>query len=76
MNHRDEELTVHPFSTLTEIHDLPIPSGPDELVIRVIVAGSNVKGTLIRFQLDYSKVQDKKICNSANPSFIHPASGP
>ena len=55
MNHRDKEL-VSVLST--EIHDLPIPSGPDELVIRVIVAGSNVKCTLIRFQLEYSKVQD------------------
>ena len=37
MSHCDEELIVHPFSTLlTEIHDLPIPSGPDELVIRAL----------------------------------------
>ena len=56
MNHRDKELVVSALPT--EIHDLPIPSGPDELVIRVIVAGSSVKGTLIRFQLEYSKVQD------------------
>ena len=56
MNHRDEELIVSALPT--EIHDLLIPSGPDELVIRVIVAGSNVKGTLICFQLDYSKVHD------------------
>ena len=56
MNHRDEELIASALPT--EIYDLPIPSGPDELVIGVIVAGSNVKGTLIRFQLDYNKIQD------------------
>ena len=39
MNHRDEELVP---TLPTELHDLPIPSGPDELVIRVIVAGFNV----------------------------------
>ena len=42
-----KELIVHPFPILTtEIHDVPIPTpGPDELVIKVVVAGSNVKGT-------------------------------
>lgn len=30
-----------------EIHDVPIPTaGPDEVVIKVVAAGSNVKGDL------------------------------
>lgn len=42
-----KEIIVHPLPTLTtEIHDIPIPTpGPDELVIKVVAAGSNVKGT-------------------------------
>jgi NADPH2:quinone reductase len=41
-----KEVVVHPTPDLwTEIQEVPIPSpGPDEVVIRVIVAGSNVKG--------------------------------
>ena len=32
----------------TEIHDIPIPTpGPDEVVIKVVVAGSNPKGLFI-----------------------------
>ena len=41
-----KEVIVHPVPTLTaEIHDIDIPTpGEDEVVIKVIVAGSNVKG--------------------------------
>lgn len=41
-----KEVIVHPRPTLhTVIHDIPVPTpGPDEVVIEVIVAGSNVKG--------------------------------
>jgi NADPH:quinone reductase-like Zn-dependent oxidoreductase len=44
-----KEAIVHPTPTLhTTIHDVPIPTpGPNEIVIKVIVAGSNVKGTSI-----------------------------
>lgn len=40
-----KEVIVHPFPTLhTTIHEVPIPTpGPKELVIKVIVAGSNPK---------------------------------
>lgn len=39
------EVIVHPFPTLhTTIHEVPIPTpGPNELVIKVIAAGSNPK---------------------------------
>jgi NADPH:quinone reductase-like Zn-dependent oxidoreductase len=41
-----KEAIVHPTPELhTTIHEVPIPEpGPDELVIKVIVAGSNPKG--------------------------------
>lgn len=41
-----KEVTVHPGPPLTtEIHEVPVPiPGDDEIVIRVAVAGSNVKG--------------------------------
>ena len=44
-----KEVIVHPTPTLhTTIHDVPIPTpGPDELVIKVIVAGTNPKGLCI-----------------------------
>jgi NADPH2:quinone reductase len=40
------EAIVHPTPELyTKIHEVPIPNaGPDEVVIKVIVAGSNPKG--------------------------------
>ncbi|RFU33815.1 hypothetical protein B7463_g2579, partial [Scytalidium lignicola] len=43
-----KEVIVHPSPELhTTIHDVPIPEpGPDEIVIKVIVAGSNVKDWL------------------------------
>jgi hypothetical protein len=42
-----KEAIVHPTPELhTTIHEVPIPEpGPDELVIQVIVAGSNPKGS-------------------------------
>lgn len=41
-----KEVVVHPTPDLwTEIHDIPIPEpASEEIVIRVVVAGSNVKG--------------------------------
>jgi NADPH:quinone reductase len=41
-----KEVVVFPLPDLrTEIHDEPIPEPkPDEIVIKVVVAGSNVKG--------------------------------
>jgi len=41
-----KEVIVHPAPELwTEIHEVPIPElGPKEIVIKVVVAGSNVKG--------------------------------
>jgi NADPH2:quinone reductase len=41
-----KEVIVHVSSeATTEIHEIPIPvPGPDEVVIKVIVAGSNPKG--------------------------------
>ena len=41
-----KETIVHPFPDIwSEIHDVPIPEpGPHEVVIKVFVAGSNVKG--------------------------------
>ena len=43
-----KEVIVHPTPELwTEIHEVSIPEpGPDEIVIKVIVTGSNVKGIL------------------------------
>jgi NADPH2:quinone reductase len=43
-----KEAIVHPLPTISvEIQDVPIPSpGPDQAVIKVEVAGSNVKGTI------------------------------
>lgn len=43
-----KEAIVHPTPDLwTETHDVPIPSpGVEEIVIKVVVAGSNVKGLL------------------------------
>ncbi|KFY99563.1 hypothetical protein V500_01335 [Pseudogymnoascus sp. VKM F-4518 (FW-2643)] len=43
-----KDVIVHPRPTLhTVIHDIPVPTpGPDEVVIEVIVAGSNVKDWL------------------------------
>ncbi|KAG0652183.1 trans-enoyl reductase [Hyphodiscus hymeniophilus] len=40
-----KEVIVHPFPSLhTTIHDVPVPEpGPNEVVIKVIVAGSNPK---------------------------------
>jgi NADPH2:quinone reductase len=42
-----KEAVVHPLPEISvEIHDVPIPSpSPDQVVIKVEVAGSNVKGT-------------------------------
>jgi NADPH2:quinone reductase len=44
-----KEAIVHPTPELhTTIHEVPIPEpGPDELVIKVIVAGSNPKGFVL-----------------------------
>lgn len=44
-----KEVIVHPTPELhTSIHEVPIPEpGPDEAVIKVIVAGSNPKGLLL-----------------------------
>lgn len=41
-----KEVIVHPTPELwTEIHEVPIPEpGPNEVVVKVIVAGSNPKG--------------------------------
>jgi NADPH:quinone reductase len=41
-----KEIIVHPLPTITaEIHDVAIPTpGPHEVVIKVVVASSNVKG--------------------------------
>jgi hypothetical protein len=41
-----KEVIVHVSSEVTtEIHEIPIPvPGPDEVVLKVIVAGSNPKG--------------------------------
>jgi NADPH:quinone reductase len=41
-----KEVIVHPLPELTtEIHDVPIPvPEPDQVIIKVAVAGSNVKG--------------------------------
>jgi hypothetical protein len=43
-----KEVIVHPTPTLhTTIHDVPVPSpGPNELIVKVIVAGTNPKGLL------------------------------
>ncbi|KUJ14619.1 GroES-like protein [Mollisia scopiformis] len=43
-----KEVIVHPTPDIwTEIHETPVPTpGPNEIVIRVIVAGSNVKDWL------------------------------
>ena len=43
-----KEVIVHPLPTLTtEIHDVPIPIPEvDQVIIKVAVAGSNVKGKL------------------------------
>lgn len=43
-----KEVIVHPLPTLTaEIHDVPIPAPEsDQVIIKVAVAGSNVKGKL------------------------------
>lgn len=45
-----KEVIVHPLPTLTaEIHEVPIPvPEPNEVIIKVWVAGSNVKGKLSR----------------------------
>jgi hypothetical protein len=45
-----KEVIVHPLPTLTtEIHDAPIPiPESDQVIIKVVVAGSNVKGKSIR----------------------------
>jgi NADPH2:quinone reductase len=41
-----KEVIVHPLPTVTtEIHDVPIPvPEPNQVIIKVAVAGSNVKG--------------------------------
>jgi NADPH:quinone reductase-like Zn-dependent oxidoreductase len=41
-----KEVIVHPTPELhTTFHEVPVPQpGPDEVVIKVIVAGSNPKG--------------------------------
>jgi hypothetical protein len=43
-----KEIIVHPLPFLTtELHDISIPTpADDELIIKVVVAGSNVKGAL------------------------------
>jgi NADPH2:quinone reductase len=40
-----KEIIVHPLPELhTSIHEVKIPTpGPDEIIVRVVVAGSNVK---------------------------------
>jgi NADPH:quinone reductase-like Zn-dependent oxidoreductase len=44
-----KEVIVHPTPELyTSIHEVPIPEpGPDEMVIKVVVTGSNPKGLLL-----------------------------
>lgn len=56
-----KEVIVHPTPDLwTEIQEVPIPEpGPDEVVIKVIVAGSNVKG---RFNYSDLAFQIKLMC--------------
>jgi NADPH:quinone reductase len=46
-----KEVIVHPLPTLTaEIHEVEIPTPkPDEVLIKVIIAGSNVKGKAITY---------------------------
>jgi len=53
-----KEVIVHPTPELwTEIHEVPIPEpGPNEVVIKVIVAGSNVKGKIPLLSLASSLV--------------------
>jgi NADPH:quinone reductase len=48
-----KEVIVHPLPTLTtEIHDVPIlVPEHDQVIIRVSVAGSNVKGMPTRLRL-------------------------
>ncbi len=48
-----KEVIVHPLPTLTtEIHDAPIPvPEPDQVIIKVAVAGSNVKVKSTRLHL-------------------------
>jgi NADPH:quinone reductase-like Zn-dependent oxidoreductase len=45
------EVIVHPLPEITtEIREVDIPTpAPDQVVIRVVVAGSNVKGTISVF---------------------------
>lgn len=47
-----KEIIVHPTPELrSEMHDVPVPSpGADQVVIKVIVAGSNVKGRKVYYQ--------------------------
>jgi NADPH2:quinone reductase len=47
-----KEVIVHPLPTLTtEIRDVPIPVlEHDQVIIKVSVAGSNVKGTSTRLR--------------------------
>src|SRR4051812_38838205 len=61
-----KEVIVHPLPTLhTEIIESPIPiPGDDEVVIRVMVAGSNVKGLSslpLSFPLSPSHSQNPKL---------------
>jgi len=44
-----KEAIVHPTPALhTTIHEVPIPSpGPDDVLVKVVVAGSNPKGKVI-----------------------------
>lgn len=66
-----KEVIVHPTPTLhTTIHDVPIPTpGPNELVIKVIVAGTNPKGLRIHISLPLFQTM-----LTETPDWAHPTS--
>lgn len=73
-----KEVIVHPTPTLhTTIHEVPIPSpGPDDVVVKVLVAGSNPKGEVILLiakikltNVDWSHLTSAKISLNSGDDF-------
>ncbi len=64
------EVIVHPLPEITaEIREVDIPTpAPDQVLIRVVVAGSNVKGMFEYFIFSFSYLRLSQLTLSIPPS--------
>ena len=67
-----KEVIVHPLPSLTtELHDIPIPTPADnELIVKVVVAGSNVKGKYYAVLCEYI-LRRMSVLIKTGPTLLH-----